>query len=296
MAEAVSQPTRRKCALSIAIPSSIVSDVPHLREKTNKIGILARGAAIFRIEEIVIYLDTFDNECKAAQSLVCKILEYISTPQYLRKSLFRKEPELRFVGILPPLRTPDHPLEYRMSKLKAGEHREGVVLSSRKDESLVDIGVESPLKIKSSLREGSRVTVRIIDPVMGIGEIAKRSEIGIYWGFRVSAFPSSLGSLLAQKKYDAVIATSKFGKNVVKIWGALSDLLTRSKDLLLVFGSSSEGVASILARENVNLEEAMDIVVNTVPLQGTATIRTEEAVIASLAVLNVMMEGMKLGS
>ena len=46
---------RRKPSFSIAIPSSLVSDTPHLREKTAKIGLIGRSAAIFRVEEIVVY-------------------------------------------------------------------------------------------------------------------------------------------------------------------------------------------------------------------------------------------------
>ena len=41
--------------LTIAIPASIISDTPHLREKTSKIGSIARSAAIFRVNEIIIY-------------------------------------------------------------------------------------------------------------------------------------------------------------------------------------------------------------------------------------------------
>lgn len=43
--------------ISIAIPASVVSDTPHLREKTSKIGLIGRAAAIFRIDEIIVYPD-----------------------------------------------------------------------------------------------------------------------------------------------------------------------------------------------------------------------------------------------
>jgi len=289
-------PPRRRISIGIAVPASIVADVPHLREKTAKIGLLARGAAIFRVEEVAVYLDTGGVECSRSLDLVCKVLEYVSSPQYLRKILFHKDPELKFVGILPPLRTPDHPLVTRMANLRDGEYREGAILSSSEGESTVEIGVERPLKVKGSFKTGTRVTTRMIDPRSGIGEIVERDSVDVYWGFMVSAHRSSLGDLLRERKCDAVIAASRFGKPVTAIWGDLSKLLARSRNMLLIFGSPSEGVAAILARENVNLEASVDAVVNTVPLQGTATIRTEEAVIASLAVLDSMIEGMKFGS
>jgi hypothetical protein len=37
------------------------------------------------------------------------------------------------------------------------------------------------------------------------------------------------------------------------------------------------------------LSELVDFVVNTVPMQGTETVRTEEALIASLAVFNIIL-------
>jgi len=294
--EAPPPPPRRRIAIAIAVPASVVVDVPHLREKTVKIGLLARSAAIFRVEEIIVYLDLKSADCRKAQNLVCKVLDYISTPQYLRKNFFHRDPELKFVGILPPLRTPDHPLVTRMANLMRGEYREGAVISSSGGKSTVEIGVEGLLTVKGTLRPGTRVTIRMIDPIDGIGEVVERESVDVYWGFRPSPHRSSLGDLLRQRKHDAVIATSRHGKPFNELLGDISRLLARSRNMLLIFGSPSEGVASILARENVNLEASVDTVVNTVPHQGTATIRTEEAVIASLAVLNTIIEGMKLGS
>jgi len=289
-------PPRRRISIAIAVPASIVADVPHLREKTAKIGLLARGAAIFRVEEVDVYLDVNSAECRGSLGLICKVLDYVSSPQYLRKILFRQDPELKFVGILPPLRTPDHPLVTKMANLRIGEHREGAVISSSMGESTVEIGVERRLKVRGSYKSGTRVTTRVIDPPNCLGEIVDRNSVDVYWGFRVTAHRSSLGDLLRERKRDAVIAASRFGKPITAIWGDLSELLAKSKEMLLIFGSPNEGVAGILARENVNLEASADAVVNTVPLQGTATIRTEEAVIASLAVFDSMIEGMKLGS
>jgi len=36
--------------LAIAIPTSVISDTPHLREKTSKIGLIGRAAAVFRVD------------------------------------------------------------------------------------------------------------------------------------------------------------------------------------------------------------------------------------------------------
>ena len=46
-----------KKKLSIAIPASTIADTPHLREKTAKMGLIGRAAAIFRVDEIIVYPD-----------------------------------------------------------------------------------------------------------------------------------------------------------------------------------------------------------------------------------------------
>ncbi len=78
--------------LAVAIPAPVVSDTPHLREKTSKIGLIGRAAAIFRVDEIVVYVDNPKVNQRADVDLIATLLEYMETPQYLRKRLFKIEP------------------------------------------------------------------------------------------------------------------------------------------------------------------------------------------------------------
>jgi predicted SPOUT superfamily RNA methylase MTH1 len=55
----------------------------------------------------------------------------------------------------------------------------------------------------------------------------------------------------------------------------------------VAFGAPSQGLYEIVKNEGFNLDDVVDFVVNMVPAQGTETIRTEEALIASLAILNM---------
>lgn len=134
--------------LSIAIPASIVSDIPHLREKTLKIGMVGRTAAIFGVEEVIVFPDTPKLNQRREIGLIATVLSYMETPQYLRKRLFKIKPELRYAGVLPPLRTPHHPLQNRMKDLEDGEYREGAVVSHTKDGNLVDVGVERHASVR----------------------------------------------------------------------------------------------------------------------------------------------------
>ncbi|MGB9756843.1 MAG: putative RNA uridine N3 methyltransferase, partial [Candidatus Bathyarchaeales archaeon] len=152
-----------KKKISITIPASVVSDTPHLREKTTKVGFIGRAAAIFNVDEIIIYPDDAKVNQKNEISLIVTLLSYMETPQYLRKRLFKLKPELHYAGILPPLRTPHHPLNRRIKNLKVGEYREGVTLSKTRDGTLIDIGVEQPALIANKqLPMQKRVTVKIV--------------------------------------------------------------------------------------------------------------------------------------
>jgi hypothetical protein len=74
------------------------------------------------------------------------------------------------------------------------------------------------------------------------------------------------------------------------VTGKIAARWFRAKSVLLAFGSPTRGLFEIARDEGINLNDTMDFVVNTIMFQGTETIRTEEAVLASLAILNTQFE------
>lgn len=277
--------------LAIAIPASVISDIPHLREKTLEIGLIARAAAIFRVNEIIVFSDnpSAPNQ-KRDRRLFATILSYMETPQYLRKRLFKIKPELRFVGILPPLRTPHHPLEDRARKLKKGEYREGVVVAVNEKGSIIDIGVENPVLLPNkNLSVNKRVTVKIIKSGKPLKIIlANLANIKEYWGYNVTVSKGSFGKIAKSKNYDLVIVTSKLGVPIKQIKDELTERWKKATNILVGFGSPSRGLQEIVKQENLSLDNISDFIVNTIPDQGTETVRTEEAIYASLALMNVL--------
>jgi methyltransferase len=277
--------------LSIALPASVVSDTPHLREKTSKIGLIGRAAAIFRVNRIVIYPDDPRTNQKKDIELMTKLLTYMETPQYLRKRLFELSPDLQFGGILPPLRTPHHPLNRIGRNLKVGEYREGVAVSKTKQGTLVDIGIEQPaLARNTDISLGKRVTVKIkktgspceIEP-------ANRDEVSLYWGYTVSAETHSFGRMLKGEDFDLTVATSRYGSSFAGLKERLAEKWKAANRVAVIFGAPTAGLSEIAAREGLRLEQVADFIVNTIPNQGTETVRTEEAVFASLAVFSVYL-------
>ena len=276
---------------SIAIPTSVVSDTPHLREKTSKIGLIGRAAAIFRINEIIVYPDDMKVDQTREMSLIALLLSYMETPQYLRKELFKLQPELQFAGILPPLRTPHHPLNKKIRSLKIGDYREGVTLAKANEGTRVDIGVEQhALILNKHLPVGKRVTVKIVRIGKQVEvELASRDEASEYWGYIVSMERRSLEEIADRKRFDLIIATSKNGALINDVADKLTEKWKVAKTILLAFGAPTRGLYEIAESDGFSLDDVADFVVNTVPRQGTVTVRTEEALIASLSVLNCHM-------
>lgn len=286
------EPLRRRQRLSIAIPASIISDVSHLREKTFKVGLIGRALAVFRVDEVIIYPDILSIDQSRDQKFIFTILSYMETPQYLRKKLFSLVPELRYAGILPPLRTPHHPIKSRKKDLRIGEFRDGIVVRENKDGVFVDIGVEEPIFISGvSLRKGTRVTVKIVSNQDNLRAVlVNPDEIPIYWGYKVTISKNPLGKMIKKGSFDLVIATSKYGEPLIKVKDELLERWRKSRSVLIAFGSPTQGLYEIIRQEGLELSELSDYIINVVPRQATETVRTEEALYATLAILNFLTE------
>ncbi|MEM1585873.1 MAG: RNA methyltransferase [Candidatus Bathyarchaeia archaeon] len=290
----LSEPLKRRQRLAIAIPASVVSDVPHLREKTLKVGFIGRALAIFRVDEVIIYPDILGVDQSRDQKFLSTVLSYMETPQYLRKRLFDIMPELRYAGILPPLRTPHHPTRNKKKDLKDGEFRDGIVVEKNKRGILVDIGVEEPIFIPNlHIQKGARVTVKIVSDGNNLRAMPiDVNEIPVYWGYKVVVSRDPIGRTIKNCLFDLVIATSRYGEPFMKIKDELLERWRRSKRVLIAFGSPTQGLYEIARQEGFDLREISDFIVNVIPRQAAETVRTEEAIYATLAILNLLTESL----
>ena len=282
---------KRNQKLAVAIPVSIVSDIPHIREKTLKIGLVGRAAAIFRVNEIIIFSDNPRADQKRDKNLIVTLLSYMETPQYLRKRLFKIKPELQYAGILPPLRTPHHPLAKKTKDIKVGDYREGAIMAITDSGSIVDMGVERP-----ALLPGLRISVntRVTVKVANLGKrprvaLVDRDEIAAYWGYTVTSSKAPFGKIAKSGAYNMVVATSKMAPPLMSVVDELAERWKKATRVLLAFGAPTHGLQEIVTQENLSLDDVADFTVNTIPDQGTETVRTEEALYASLALLNAII-------
>lgn len=277
---------RRPQKLAVALPATLTLDVPHLREKTARIGLVARALATFRVDEVIIYQDRKNQNALEESKLFEKVLRFQETPQYLRKHLFKMEPDLKYTGVLPPLRSPHHP---NREDPRPGQLREGVVVSSGPS-SRVDAGFDRTAEVKSQLEESTRVTLRITRTSPSLeGEQVDASRLHIYWGFKVSRETRTLGEIINRGDRDLTISASRKGADIRQIIEELREKWKASSRALLMFGSPHEGITEILSRDHIRITD-LDFNINSIPAQGVETVRTEEAVWGTLAVLNAVGE------
>jgi len=74
--------------LSIAIASSCIENTQNLELATLLAGQIARAAAIFNVDEVVVVDDAPNKQpgrVSAAAGLFARVLQFMETPQYLRK-------------------------------------------------------------------------------------------------------------------------------------------------------------------------------------------------------------------
>lgn len=175
--------------------------------------------------------------------------------------------------------------------------REGVVLTLPPKPgrgSFVDIGLDKPVIVDKLLEPYCRVTVKLHrreneskKRMRGVvvSPYTPKKETGTYWGYTVR-IAKSLNEVFTRspfdKGYDLTIGTSDKGSPI-------DDLNLDEKlymHCLIAFGGLN-GLEYALENDNVlkvdDISLLFDFYVNVCPKQACRTIRTEEAVLISLA-------------
>ena len=123
---------------------------------------------------------------------------------------------------------------------------------------------------------------------VAVPKVVDVSKIHIYWGYRVKRAKSKLSSVIEREQCELKIGTSRYGTRVQEIWSEISKSLGSVRSILIAFGSPKLGLKEILGQDGVSHESAFNFFINTVPEQKTVTVRTEEAVMIMLGLLNTM--------
>ncbi|MEM1958584.1 MAG: putative RNA uridine N3 methyltransferase [Candidatus Nitrosocaldus sp.] len=269
--------------LSVAIPDSSLADESILREKSVKAARIARILALFGVESVLIYRDTSADYSRDGM-LLRLVLEFMDTPQYLRKRLYGRMRELRYAGLFPPLKAPHHKPYVRMDEVKVDDVRQGVVIARRKNGYYVDVGLDEPILLEHAdkVKVNDKVSVVFTSPYPDLRcRLAREGEIKGYWGYRVryAGTASDLLKSCSKKKSEESLAiiTSKLGRPAREI----EQDIARARDIMLIFGSPYRDVHEIASDVRIDMPTY-----NFFPMQRVESVRLEEAILGCLAVVN----------
>ena len=275
--------------LEIAIPSNILEDCQSLSAKSQKLSLIARSASIFQINKIYIYKVKRRDDSR----FISLLLNYLVTPQYLRKKLFPISNALKFAGALQPLKIPSHLVSKDLSSFTNLQPRQGLILNynQKTNSSIIDLGLNKFGVLNGKFLIGDIITVIPSTSRPNKFISVKQSKPNKYWGYKVNII-NSFSVLSENKNFDLKIITTKSGKNIQHMHDSLFDYIpkkTRMK-ILIIFGSPNSGVLEIIKNENILVNFNDFSLINLFPDQGVETVRSEEAILGTLSIINMMLK------
>ena len=272
----------------MAIPDSFLYGIKSEIDSTFKIFQLSRALSIFRVENIHIFHDKILNPKSNEVDLIITLLEYLDTPQYLRKRIYPKLDALKYVGKLHPIRAPHHKDKNSLNKIKNGEVRVGII-EKKGDTFYADVGLESLIKYIGKIKQsGKKVNVKLIrkNNHLQAFDIEEHNINEIYWGYKVSYFNSLQDILIRYKKSNTILTSknSEYFSTKSQFFNQLKNYVNVDTSILTVFGSPQYGLKEIFAKERIDISKYYSF--NFFPFQGTQTIRLEESIFGVLSILN----------
>lgn len=271
-------PPRRPRRLAVAIPGSVLATEDTLELKTIKAGIIGRILSVHRVDEVTLYSD---HETKGRDLRLLKLLlEYMVTPPHLKKKVYPIMEELRASGLLPPLRTCNHEIP---EELKPGDRIDSYIESCDNGVCKAYLGRAGYGLLRGSFKPGSIVTVRVRSVREGGFELEASSWGNLYTGFKVKIIRDLIEAIRSYRRRGyTIILSSKYGDCTLHHLRNLGRTIRASKGVLVVFGGPYR------CPYEYTEHSVYDAIINTVPNQGTLTVRTEEAMIATLTTIDVV--------
>ncbi|MBA3977024.1 MAG: hypothetical protein H0X50_02360 [Nitrosopumilus sp.] len=280
-----------KMTFDVAVPDSFLYGTTSDIDKTFKIFQLARSLSIFRVENIYIFHDKIINPSNDEISFMITLLEYLDTPQYLRKKIYPKMDILKYAGKLHPIQSYHHKDKVSLENIKNGESRIGV-LEKKGNAFFVDVGLDSLIKYQGKIKQqGKKLDVKLLkkNNLLTALDTNRENINELYWGYKVyhynfiydilKIYPKSR-ILLTSRYSEFYRVNSDFSEN-------LKNYAQNKEPVLIVFGSPKFGLNEIFNKERINMANYHSF--NFFPHQGTQTVRLEESIFGVLSILNIFL-------
>jgi len=277
--------------IDLAIPSSYTLNLQSLTQRSFSVGLLARAAGIFGVDNIFVYHDPIYHDPEIEKQVI-KILRYLAAPPYLKKSVFKRDRDLAYVGMLPPLTLDSHKKWIAIKDLKYPEYRIGYVLGRKAGRYIVDVGLDKFVAIRETPRS-SIVFVEIIKSTSKylIGRLLSRDECkekDFYPGYSVRRLRVNLISFL-DKYSGCKICLTRYGEYIGERYSDIKDeIYSTYERIILLLGSYEYGLDRIFEYYNLSLDDVCDYKINLVYKQRVETIRVEDAAMIGLSIFDLM--------
>ncbi|EGX93514.1 deoxyribose-phosphate aldolase 2 [Cordyceps militaris CM01] len=240
----------RSWTISVAVPGSILHNLPTAEQRLATVARLARSLAIFCVDEVIVY----DDDAAAVPSsrssttitrldgspdaytgdsdpchFVAQVLSFLECPPFMRRRLFPLHANLRHTALLPAVDMPHHP----RPKAAWLPYVEGVTVPPAAEEeggggsgSVVDTGpCGGRVCVPDDIPPHTRVTLHLgthaaaQQPVCADPH-APRAEGGYYWGYAVRRC-ASLSRVFTEcphaAGYDLSVGTSERGTPLAQV-------------------------------------------------------------------------------
>ncbi|MEM0057226.1 MAG: putative RNA uridine N3 methyltransferase, partial [Candidatus Geothermarchaeota archaeon] len=181
----------------------------------------------------------------------------------------------------------------KLSELSLPQVRLGLVKREYFGKYIVDVGLDKEVAVKGSgIKEGSVIPVlleKITNSYIWGKQLSYKEvvDMGIYPGYEIVRIKGNIVDYL-RKFRGLKIATSRKGVLITNVFNELLEKIKETEEILVLFGSHSYGLYEIFNAYNTRLEDQCDYSLNMIPKQYVETVRTEEAVFISLAILKLI--------
>jgi predicted SPOUT superfamily RNA methylase MTH1 len=251
----------RRKNLSVILFTSIFDTENSLSEITLKLSYIIRFLVDFRVSELWWVRD---SKRKGIEKIIRDLVEYALAPPYAKRYIPIR-PTLKKVGLLEPVNIPAHVV------INGGA--EGEIRISVNG----DIGLN-----KKKEKLCNKKYCLIIDSESG--EIVSYPFYPYYTGFKLHFIDKKQFLMILNDKIESsnILIGSRIGVNIQTISEKIKEIY-ESKGLRVVIGPPKEGLAKYLNSFN-------GFLINFLPKQGVKDVRAEEALMASLTLLNYFLE------
>ena len=249
----------RRKNLSVILFTSIFDIENSLSEITLKLSYIIRFLVDFRVSELWWVKD---SKRKGIEKIIRDLVSYALALPYAKKYIPIR-PTLKKVGLLEPINIPPHVV------INGGA--EGEIRISVNG----DIGLEKKEKL-------CKKYCLIVDSERG--EIVNYPFYPYYTGFKLRFVDKKQFLTILNDRIESsnILIGSRIGVNIQTVSEKIKEIY-ESKGIRIVIGPPKEGLAKYLHSFN-------GFLINFLPKQGVKDVRAEEALMASLTLLNNLLE------